>query len=550
MNKIILSSGITGIDWSQSINVLVAASSKMSHVDNVMLNTKGKYDDLVYEKTEINVDHKKLKPQFKGFLTRLLKKEKSQICFLSDPVFLDSGAAWQALNSDKTFAFFFCSPEYYVAKMKDATGDGDNIDPQEHLNNWLEAASKIWAFYVRYPDVTVLINIEDVARDPRSNACKVFEFLGGELDDADSKQVTPIAAAMVNPLEALASLLLQNMQLETIKASGELNELYENLAVTSILAENELSYDASERAGIRLSECHKLIAHLSTCQARLESESASISAKNAELMADNEQLVGWRSDFEAQNAKLTTLNNQAETRIEQLVTQHSQLQEELAAAHLNAKALKAESTAHTLTLETSVLERTAENELALLQIHQLQEELEATYLKANQVEGELAASASARKTELAERKSENELALLQIKQLQQELEASYLNANVLNDESVANTSALENQLSERKSENELALLQINQLQEELEASYLNANVLNDESVAHTSALENQLSERKSENELALLQINQLQEELEHYYIQYQKMTYSPQSNIGYRTNLNRVKHSLSLMNMN
>ena len=455
MNKIILSSGITGIDWSQSINVLVAASSNMGHVDNVMLNTKGKYDDLVFEKTEINIDHQKFKPQFKGYLTRLLEKEKSQICFLSDPIFLDSGAAWQSLNSDKTFAFFFCSPEYYIAKMED---DSENIDPQEHLNNWLEAASKIWAFYVRYPDATVLINIEDAAREPGSNACKVFEFLGGELDDADGKQATPSAVAMVNPLEALASLLLQNMKLETIKASSELNELYENLAVTSILAESELSYDANERAGIRLSECQKLIAQLSTCQVQLESESASLSATNAELLVDNQQLIGWRSDFEAQNAKLATLNNQAETRIVQLVTQHSQVQEELAAAHLNAHALKAESAAHTLTLETSLSEGSAENELALLQIHQLQEELEA--------------------------------------------------------------------------------------------SYLNAKVLTEESVTHKSALENRLSERTAENELALLQIHQLQEELEHYYIQYQKMTYLPQDFSSYRPNLNRVKHSLLLMNMN
>ena len=501
MNKIILSSGITGIDWSQSINVLVAASSNMGHVDNVMLNTKGKYDDLVFEKTEINIDHQKFKRQFKGYLTRLLEKEKSQICFLSDPIFLDSGAAWQSLNSDKTFAFFFCSPEYYIAKMED---DSENIDPQEHLNNWLEAASKIWAFYVRYPDATVLINIEDAAREPGSNACKVFEFLGGELDDADGKQATPSAVAMVNPLEALASLLLQNMKLETIKASSELNELYENLAVTSILAESELSYDANERAGIRLSECQKLIAQLSTCQAQLESESASLSATNAELLVDNQQLIGWRSDFEAQNAKLATLNNQAETRIVQLVTQHSQVQEELAAAHLNAHALKAESAAHTLTLETSLSEGSAENELALLQIHQLQEELEATYLK----------------------------------------------AKVLTEESVAHKSALENRLSERTAENELALLQIHQLQEELEASYLNAKVLTEESVTHKSALENRLSERTAENELALLQIHQLQEELEHYYIQYQKMTYLPQDFSSYRPNLNRVKHSLLLMNMN
>ncbi len=256
MNKIILSSGIEGIDWRQSINLLVGASSNISHFDNVMLNTKGKYDDLVFEKTEINAAHKKLKPQFKGYLTRLLKNDKSQISFLSDPIFLDSGANWQKLNEGKSYAFFFCSPEYYLGQINKDSDVGINIDQQECLDNWLEDASKIWDFYVRFPDNTLLINIEDVAKDPLSTASKVFEFLGCELDDVDNNQAHySINTAMENPIEKLSLLLLQNMKLETIKASSELNELYENLAVTSILADNALSYDPSERAGMRLSEC-------------------------------------------------------------------------------------------------------------------------------------------------------------------------------------------------------------------------------------------------------------------------------------------------------
>ena len=610
MNKIILSSGITGIDWSQSINVLVAACSNMSHVDNVMLNTKGKYDDLVFEKTEINVDHKNLKSQFKGYLTRLLKKEKSQISFVSDPVFLDSGAAWQALNSDKTFAFFFCSPEYYLAKMKDATGDGENIDPQEHLNNWLEAATKIWAFYVRYPDATVLINIEDVARDPRSNACKVFEFLGCELDDADNKQATPIAAAMVNPLEALASLLLQNMQLETIKASGELNELYENLAVTAILAENELSYDASERVGIRLSECHKLIAQLSTCQAQLESESASISATNAELILDNQQLVGWRSEFEAKNVKLTTLNNQAEIRIVQLVTQHSQVQEELAAAHLNAQALKGESAAHTLALETSLSELTSENELSLLQINQLQSEREEEFEKSIEV---LACNATLRtdisemsnkleesnkkqkddahwrgknkhwaETLFAEKKQlveksermeqENKLNLEKIFQVQNEMETFHLQAIKL-EEATANIARLAERNSQiltsndtlqkslTISENETSELQLTtdklasahglalaQIRQlQAEFESLFADLENYTNI--NQQLESKNSDSNSDTYLLKTQIGRLQDELEHYLHKCQKMTYVMYQEGGYKSDASRLKDSFYLMNL-
>ena len=456
MNKIILSSGIEGIDWRQSINLLVGASSNMSHFDNVMLNTKGKYDDFVFEKVEVNAAHEKLKPQLKGYLTHLLKNDKSLVSVLSDPIFMNSGAAMQTLNRDKTFAFFFCSPEYYLAKIEDTISDGEKVDQQECLDNWLEGARKIWEFYVCYPDSTLLINIEDAAKDPLSNASKVLEFLGCELDDIDNNQApNSINTTMADPIEKLSLLLLQNMKLETIKASSELNELYANLALTSILADSALSYDASERAGMRLSECQKLINVISTRQVQLESESASFAAYNSELIEDNAKL-------------------------------------------------KAEFTSRTSALESNLSEHTGENELALLQINQLQEELEATYLNAEKVKGELA----------------------------------------------VDLTALETQLTKFKAENELATVKINQQQKELETAYSNSKELKGESATRSSALETSLTELTAENELALLQINQLQEELEHYYIQYQKMTYSPNTDIRYATDLNRVKASLSLMNMN
>jgi hypothetical protein len=467
MNNIVLSSGIIGIDWSQSINLMVRASSKISHSDNFMLKTKCEYDELVLESSDIDSTDKKLKSLFKLYLSEQIKDLKSPVYFLSDPLFLNSGATWQKLNSDKTFAFFFCSPEYYLATMEDATSDDENIDQQECLDNWLEGARKIWDFYVCYPDSTLLINIEDVAKDPLSNASKVFEFVGCELDDNgnDNNQApNSINTTMANPIEKLSLLLLQNMKLETIKASSELNELYANLAMTSILADSALSYDASERAGIRLSECQKLITMISTRQVQLESDSASFATSNSELIVDNAKL-------------------------------------------------KTEFTSRTSALESSLSELTAENELALLQINQLQEELEATYLNANELKGELTAGASALETSLSECKAENELTSLQIKQLQEELSDSATLA-ASNSELIVDNAKLKAEFTSR-----------------------------------TLALETDLSELKSENELALLQINQLQEELEHYYIQYQKMTYSPKREISYATDLNRVKVSLSLMNM-
>jgi hypothetical protein len=548
MNSIILSSGIAGIDWPASINLLGTANANIGHFDNVMLNTKGKYDDLVLEKTEINAAHKKLKPQFTDYLDRLLKNDKSQISFLSDPLFLDSDASWHTLNEDKNHAFFFCSPEYYLAKIAKNNDTRISVDQQECLDNWLEDASKIWDFYVRYPDNTLLINVEDVARDPVSSVTVIAEFLGCELDGIDNNQgPNSVNNAVANPIEKLSLLLLQNIKLETIKASSELNELYENLALASILADDVLTYQASERANIRLSECQNLIAMISTRQVQLESESASLVASNSELIGDNAKL----------KAEFATRASAHETRISELTAENElallqikQLQEELETSYLNAKELTGELATQTSRLETHIAELTAENELALLQINQLQEELETTYLNANELKGELAVGASALETRISELTAENELALLQINQLQEELKANYLNANEHKGELAASKSTLEIRISELTAENELALLQINQLQEELEATYLNAKELTGELAAGKSTLEIRISELSAENELALLQINQLQEELEHYYIQYQKMTYSPKREISYVTDLNRVKVSLSLMNMN
>jgi hypothetical protein len=640
MNSIVLSSGIAGIDWPASINLLGTANANISHFDNVMLNTKGKYDDLVFEKTEINAAHKKLKPQFKGYLTRLLKNDKSQISFLSDPIFLDSGANWQKLNEDKSYAFFFCSPEYYLAQIDKDSDVGINIDQQECLDNWLEDASKIWDFYVRYPDNTLLINVEDVARDPVSSVTVIAEFLGCELDDIDNNQApNSVNTAMTNPIEKLSLLILQNMKLETIKASSELNELYENLALTSILADDALTYQTSERANIRLFECQNLIALISTRQVQLEAESASFAASHSELIGDNEklkaefatrtsalesslaertaenelallqinqqqeeletsylnakelkgELATQTSRLETHLAELTVENELALLQINQLqeelettflnakelkgefatqtsrlethladltaenelaLLQINQLQEELETTFLNAKELKGEFATQTSRLETHLAELTAENELALLQINQLQEELETTFLNAKELTGELAESKSTLEIRLAERTAENERGLMQINQLQEELEATYLNAKELTGELAESKSTLETRLAERTVENERGLLQINQLQEELETSYLNAKELKGELAAGAMALETHISALTAENELTLLQINQLQEELEHYYIQYQKMTYSPKREISYVTDLNRVKVSLSLMNMN
>jgi hypothetical protein len=546
MNKIILSSGIEGIDWRQSINLLVGASSNMSHFDNVMLNTKGKYDDFVFEKVEVNAAHEKLKPQLKSYLTHLLKNDKSLVSVLSDPIFMNSGAAMQTLNRDKTFAFFFCSPEYYLANMEDATDDGKNIDQQECLDNWLEGASKIWEFYVCYPDSTLLINIEDVAREPRSNASKVFEFLGCELYDIGNNQAPKsVNTAMVNSIEKLSLLLLQNMKLETIKASRELNELYENLAATSILSDSTLSYDPSERAGIRLSECQKLIAVIATRQLKVESDAMTISSSNEALMVDNAKL---KAEFTARTSAFDTSLSELTSESELALLQINQLQEELEATYLNSEKDKANLVAGATILETQITKLTAENELAAVKINQQQKELQIADSNSERLNKESASLKLAADANILELTSESELALLQINQLQEELEATYLNSEKDKANLVAGATELEAQITKLTAENKLAAVKINQQQEELQTADSTSKERNGESAIRTSEAEASILELTTVNELKLLQINQLQEELEHYYVQYQKMSYSPQRDVTYGADLNRVKHSLSLMN--
>jgi chromosome segregation ATPase len=295
---------------------------------------------------------------------------------------------------------------------------------------------------------------------------------------------------------------------------------------------------------------------ISTRQVQLESESASFATSNSELIVDNAKL---KTEFTSRTSALEISLSVLTAENELALLQINQLQEELETTYLDAKKVNGELVAGATALETQLTRLKGENELAAVKINQLKKELGTTYSNSKELKGESAKRASALETTLIELTTENELASLQIKQLQEELSDSAAlaasNSELIVDnaklkaEFTSRTLALETDLSELKSENELALLQISQLQEELEATYLNANELKGGLAAGVSALETRLSELTAENELALLQINQLQEELEHYYIQYQKMTYSPNTEICYVTDLNRVKFSMSLMNM-
>jgi hypothetical protein len=639
MNNIILSGGIRGIDWAESINLLVKANSNIDHFDNVMLKTKGKYDDLVLETRKINSADNKLKGLFKRHLTNILKGRKNPINFLSDPIFLDSGATWQTLNSDKTFAFFFCSPEYYLAKFDSNNNEEGILDEQTCLDSWLEDTNKIWDFYVRYPENTLLINVEDIERNPEISVSHILESFGVEDDFAQCDQLeNSFDTARINPSERLALLLSQNMALETIKGSRAANELYENLALTSILADEALTYQVNERVAARLYECQGLFATIAARQSLLESESEVLVAANSELILDNEKLRASLSQFEIQKVELTAINEQVETLIAQQVTQHSQfeislaklasenklsllqihkLQEDLEAKYLNAEGQEAKYATRNAELETSLAKLTSENELSLslslLQIHKLQEDLEAKYLNSEEQEAKYATRNAELETSLAKITPENELSLMQIIQLQEDLEAKHLNSEEQEAKYATRNVELETSLAKLTSENELSLMHINQLQEDLEAKNLKSDEQEAKYATHNAELEIGLAKLTSENELAslqkiqlqeeleltlanstelselnsqfekratalevtksefairnsqlemshleqtteieltLLQINQLKEELEYYYIQNQKMTYFPNRNSSYATDLNRVKHSLFLMNMN
>ena len=530
MSNIILTSGIRDINWQSSLNQLASMCSIIGHFENVMLKTNGKYDDLIAEKSELDDPSNKLRGQFKGHLSRLLNKVDSHINFVSDELFLDSDTAWQALNKEHSFAFFFCSPEYYLAQIACTTNAvlTEDEDTQAQLDNWLEDAAKIWDFYVRYPENTLLINIEDIEKVPEVGVAKIIEYFSAESNDTETVEFqSSDLGKHIKPTERLISLLAQNSALEGIKGLNEVNELFENLALTSILTDDNLSYSANERTVARLEECQRLSVLIASTQSELESESATLSIANADLVADNQQLKDAIAKTETQVTNL-------KSNIAELETLNKEFESNSTALQTDKSALESKNTQ----LAAELAEQTSENELAMLQISQLQEELEATFLSTSELK-ELNAQLECLKEVLEADKldlhSKNTQLTNELKALNSRLESQKvaMEADKLTLES--KNTQLTTELQELSSENELAMLQINLLQEELEASFLSTT---------------ELKELLSENELAGLQINQLQEELEHYYQQLQKMSYSTKADVTYVGDVNRIKQSLSLMTLN
>lgn len=495
--NIIFSSGIRGVDWSQSLNLLAEAECNVSHFSNVTLEAKNRYDDVLFDASDDDNSNKKDESELHRYFSHLIQSKKSYVNFLSDADFIDGRSRWKHFAKESAHVFFFCSPEYYLAKYE--SNAIEVIDQEQRLNTWLEDVNKIWNFYICSPDNTLLINVEDVERNAALTGSKIIEFCGFEIDNADIYQVeNKDATTLLSPVERLSFLILQNTKLDEVKANDMLNEGYENLVLSSLPIREDLIYQVKDRSKNLLLECQNLSIDIAFNQMQAESKLSSLSGDNSDLVASNEKILKSMMEIKERESLLHASNKRGVVENELAGIQISQLQKELDGLDANFNDFRGEFTGCTAKLEAHNAELVARNELALLQIELLQGELER-----NSAENE------SQKTELLSRKTEllsrNELTLSQVGLLREELER--------------NSAGHESQKAELLSQNESTHSKVEQLQEAFK---------------HCS--------EKYED-----QIEALKGALQYSNIQHQKMIYSPSNDSLRVSNLDRLKHGLSLI---
>ena len=444
MAKTVLSSGIRGIDWQECISLFSQVSNSIVHNDKVILGTDGKFDELLIQTDISDSQLKSAKRQFKQYLAKLTPNKKSLINFYSDPAFIDSANVWHEINSNNTFLFFFCSPEYYLAKSK---SNDEKTNIQEALDIWLEDATNIWDFYTQFPENTCVLNIEDAESDIFNSVKSIATSLHiKNINISNKKNVKRVLN-----FEHLAFLLSQSLSLTESKDNQELQDLFDNLLMVSAIADNNTHHNKHQRATQLLQKCYHLSVHLINNGLAIESElvkqtASSLKLKNkiSVLQSDNSQsktALDERTKQRDEQANKYQDNNKT-------VVELTKQNENLLINTEKHSVTISELESCNLKLENKTIDLAGENELTLLLINQLQEELETTFIQSN---------------ELATQ-NENLLASTEKKSLTiSELESSHLK--------LANTT------SELTSKNELSLLQISQLKEELETTSIQSNEL-------------------------------------------------------------------------
>lgn len=452
MSKIVLSSGIRGINWQDCLDAYTQASNSIVHYDNVMLSSKGKFDELLLQTDLDDKDDKELrtyKKQVKQYFAKLTKNKKYLVNCYSDPAFIESSNAWCKVNVGKTFLFFFSSPEYYLAKS--------NLKKQDALDIWLEDSNKIWDFYTRFPDNTCVINIEDVENELAASLNSIFESLRLKrfsVSNPSAKNILDLGS----DCEQLSFLLTKNLYLTAINDS-EVLELYENLELVSVLGKDNLNYQQTERVNLSLLKCKDLCSKVEQSNSKQFSEFQSSLLHISRLEQELESVGKNSQDKSDQNLAL-------ETRITSLEFENESMNEQLQEFAVK----ESEST-------TQYIGLMSDNEIYSLKISQQKSELEAIYADAKRVNDEYSKLETLnlqQKTEILKLTSEREMLLQEIKQSEKERQKVNIHSNEL----IRNNSQLEAIRADLIMQKQSFLVKINQLHKAVEEADLKVEEAN------------------------------------------------------------------------
>jgi chromosome segregation ATPase len=522
MSKIVLSSGIRGIDWQGCLNAFAKASNSIVHYDNVLLNSKGKFDDLLLQTEIADNELTTCKKQVKQYLAKLTKNKKYLVNCYSDPAFIEGSDAWCKVNADKTFLFFYSSPEYYLAKSK--------LKKQDALDTWLEDSNKIWDFYTRFPDNTSVINIEDVENQLAASLTSILESLRIKRFSF-SKSAAKNAVALGNDYEQLSFLLTKNLYITDLNDAA-VSELYENFELVSILGKDNLHCQQTERISSSLLKCKELCSKVEKASNKQSSEFLNSKMQVSRLEQELES-VGKNSQYKneqnlALEAKVTSLEFEKESMNEQLLelavkesaysVQCTELQSdneiyslkinqqkcELEAIYADAKRVNEDySKLETLTFQqkAEISKLASEREMLLEEIKQSEKERQ----KVNTHSNELVKRNAKLETIRADLIMQKQSFLVKISQLQKELSESDLKVKEL----FAENENLQKGNQEVISQTQYSSSQFEIIQEQLESAVLS----NNEITARNVQLENEVEELSVSLDFSKLQFNQVQEEL-------------------------------------
>lgn len=590
MSKIVLSSGIRGIDWQGCLNAFAKASNSIVHYDNVLLNSKGKFDDLLLQ-TEIAESEKKTtKQSFKRHLSKLSKNKKSLVAFYSDPTFIEMGGDWQTLNNDNTFLFYFCSPEYFLAKCT-----ADALTQEELLEIWIEDATRIWELYVRFPENTHVINIQTVELDFVKSARSVLTSLNVKRLRI-SKNAVANELNSIDGFRLLSFRIAQNIYLSGLGKRSDLSELYANLASVSVMSNDNLIYQENDRASDGLLKCKNLCEKLAKVSTEQSLERVELRNTITKQISEHEnaliQISQLQKDLEF------TSHNSEEQNIRKLKLETRVVELESLNEKINSQNQDVTQSINRYKSKCSELE--TENEFYKLKLSQLKQELEAVYIDSSEVKGanaelrkradkidaymmKIEALSEQQRVELSKLKSRNgqleairkdlisqkQSFVLQQGRLVKEIDNktliyeelvvknSQLEANYA--EIVEKSTQLNNKYNDLLKSNELAKLEIEKMQEASNGDTLKIELLESdldkqhkqchEELLLNTQLKSSISELKIERELLTIQVGNLQEELEYNFVQYQKSFYKKNTENNYLLDSKRLNSSLALMQL-